>query len=83
MRTTVTIDDELLRAAKDRAARRGITVGGVINQALHRELLQATPVEPPPIPVFHGGNGPAPGVDLMSNRGLYDLLDEDAEQHRR
>lgn len=83
MRTTVTIDDELLRAAKERAARRGVPLGDVVNQALQRELLSGPPTGGAEIPVFRGGTGPAPGVDLRSNAALYDLLDEDGPLGRR
>ncbi len=83
MRTTVTIDDELLRAAKERAARRGVSLGDVVNQALQRELLGGPVTSGPEIPVFRGGTGPAPGVELRSNAALYDLLDEDVPQRQR
>jgi len=34
------------------------------------------------LPVFRGGNGPRPGVDLTSNRALYELLDEGVELNK-
>lgn len=77
MRTTVAIDDELLMAAKKRALTLGLTLGEYIERALRtmpgedggrRERL--------PLPVFHGGTGVAPGVDLNSNRALQEFLDE-------
>lgn len=79
MRTTVAIDDELLQAAKQRAAERGQTLGSVVEEALRRELgrREGTPVA---LPVFTGGTGPAPGVDLLSNRALHELLDEDTRE---
>jgi hypothetical protein len=84
MRTTVTIADELLEAAKQRARARGQTLGGLVEDALRREL--ALTDEPPAaveIPVFRGGTGPRPGVDLTSNRALYELLDEGLELDTR
>ena len=30
-------------------------------------------------PVFTGGTGPRPGVDITSNRALYELFDEGLE----
>jgi hypothetical protein len=77
MRTTVSISDELLAAAKRRARERGQTLGEVVDAALRREL--ATTAEPrarPPIPVFSGGTGQRPGIDLTSNRALHEALDE-------
>ncbi|MEJ3657121.1 antitoxin [Actinomycetes bacterium KLBMP 9759] len=77
MRTTVTISDELLLAAKRRARERGETSGDVIDAALRRELAVPRQRGPRPvIPVFRGGDGPRPGVDLSSNRALHELLDE-------
>lgn len=76
MRTTVSIGDELLAQAKRRAANRQLTLGQYVEQALRRDLLAD---EPPrqvvELPVFAGGR-PRPGIDVTSNRDLYDALDE-------
>lgn len=80
MRTTLSISDELLIAAKGLARERGVTLGELVNAALRRELSQPDPPrERPVIPVFDGRTGPRPGVDLTSNRALYELLDEGIE----
>jgi hypothetical protein len=77
MRITVSISDELLAAAKRRAQERDQTLGDVIDSALRRELSQAEQVgERPVVPVFRGGTGPRPGIDMRSNRALYEALDE-------
>ena len=77
MRTTVSISDELLAAAKRRARERGQTLGDVVDAALRRELAEPRPRgERPPVPVFRGGTGPRPGIDLTSNRELQEVLDE-------
>jgi Bacterial antitoxin of type II TA system, VapB len=85
MRTTISISDELLAAAKRRARERGQTLGEVVDAALQRELSEpGDPGETPPVPVFHGGTGPRPGIDLTSNRALHEALDEGVElDHRR
>jgi hypothetical protein len=84
MRTTVTISDELLAAAKRRARERGQTLGDVVDAALRRELNELGPnAERPPVPVFRGGTGPRPGVDLTSNRALHEILDEGLELDAR
>lgn len=79
MRTTVAVDDNLLIAARRRARDRGQTLGQVMEDALRREL--AAPVEPEPVgvPVFAGGGGPLPGIDLTSNRAVREALDQGAE----
>jgi hypothetical protein len=75
MRTTIAINDQLLIAAKAVARRRGYTLGRLIEEALRRELAQHTDVRPPEVPVFRGGTGPQPGVDLRSNRALLEFVE--------
>lgn len=80
MRTTLSISDELLIAAKRRARERGQTLGAFVDQALQGELNRSHKPEPgPAVPVFRGGTGPRPGVDLSSNRALLEALDEGVE----
>jgi Arc/MetJ family transcription regulator len=79
MRTTVTVDDQLLAAARRRARERGETLGQVVEDALRRELAEPDPTEPPEVPVFRGGDGPVPGVDLTSNRAVREALDRGVE----
>lgn len=76
MRTTLAIDDAVLAAARKRAGELGLTLGQLAERALQRELARRPEsVTPPPLPVFPGGK-PQPGVDVTSNRALYELLDE-------
>jgi hypothetical protein len=80
MRTTLSISDELLAAAKRRARERGQTLGEVVDAALQRELSEfGDRREAPPVPVFDAGTGPRPGIDLTSNRALQEVLDEGLE----
>ena len=74
MRTTINIDDRLLQTAKELAAARNQTLGSVVEDALRRELSRQRPATRPDLPVFEGGNGPRPGVDLRSNRALEDFF---------
>lgn len=84
MRTTVSIDDELLAAAKRRARGRSETLGQVIEAALRRELAATDRAEKAlPVPVFTGGDGPRPGIDLNSNRTLHEALDGGVDLDRR
>jgi hypothetical protein len=78
MRTTVTIEDRLLARAKAEAARRGSTVGAVIEDALRQALSRpagrsrARKVSLPTV----GGLGLRAGVDLDDSAGLQELMDE-------
>ena len=77
MRTTIRIDDHLLRQAKQVAARTERTLGEVVEDALRVALADA--VAPPrdavTFPTF-GGSGLRPGVDLDDKDALAALLDE-------
>lgn len=82
MRTTVNIHDGLLETVKARAKEDGQTLGDLIEVALQQYLLYVDrPVDVgPPLPVFRGGTGMAPGIDPSSNASLYEAMyaDEDA-----
>lgn len=77
MRTTLDLDDALLRAVKARAAETGRTMTSLIEEAL-REHLARTGVGAAPSPlrwvVVDGG--PLPGVELADRDALLDLMEE-------
>jgi hypothetical protein len=76
VRTTVRLDDELLSAAKQRAAADHTTLTALIEDSL-RQTLAVRPVESGErfsIRPF-GGNGALPGVDLDNSAALRDLMD--------
>jgi hypothetical protein len=77
MRTTLTIDSQVLAEFKKRAAETHRTISGLIEDALRehlsRERDQAT-TKPLDFPIV-GGGGVAPGVDLSSSAALSDYVD--------
>lgn len=78
MRTTIRIEEDLLRAAKRRAADQGSTLTAFIEQAVRAELRreeEAERSEPLRIKPF-GQGGVQPGADLYDNAALRDLMDE-------
>ncbi|MGH9111707.1 MAG: CopG family transcriptional regulator [Acidimicrobiales bacterium] len=77
MRTTVAIDDHVLAAAKRRARQQGVTLGRLMEDALRSALARGRESDRPRIPVFRGGNGVRPGIDVTSNRAMLEALDED------
>lgn len=83
MRTTLAIDDNLLARAKAKARSLGYTLGQLVEDALRRELAEPDGRGAPPVPIFRGGGGPRPGVDLRSNRALTELLDPVDRSRRR
>lgn len=78
MRTTIRLDEALLRRAKAAAARSGRTLNDLIADSL-RASLTARPASRgiAELPTLFG-NGLQPGVDLDDNSALLDLMDRDA-----
>jgi len=78
MRTTVRLDDDLLRRAKRYAAERGTTLTVVFEEALRERLARgeqpAARRKAVRLPTF-AGNGPRPGVDLHDTAALLDRMD--------
>ena len=79
MRTTLNLDDDLARRAKEAAAREGSTLTRLVEEGLRLRLRAPawTTAEPAPLPVFRGGTGFAPGIDPLSNRSLLDAAEAD------
>jgi hypothetical protein len=78
MRTTISIEDQLLRAAKQRALERDMTLGGLVEDALRASLdPQRTSVaKPVSLPVSTRRGGTRPGVEVADGARLRDVMDE-------
>lgn len=77
MRTTIRIDEQLLKEAKLHAARQGKTLTKVIEEALRQSLApkhNSQPRQTVRLPTF-GGKGTLPGVDLDDSAALLDLME--------
>lgn len=77
MRTTLNLDDHLLRQAKKLAAESGQTLTSLFEDAL-RERLARRPGNAPRKPVrlrIYGAGGVQPGVDLDDSAALLDLME--------
>ena len=80
MRTTVTIDDDLLARAKVRAAETRTSLGAVLEEALRAHLDEQTPAAAPAaLPFFRPTTpGLLPGVDLDDSDALARVLEDEA-----
>jgi Arc/MetJ family transcription regulator len=77
MRTTIRLDDDLLRDAKRAAVERGTTLTAVIEDALRRALAPTGRGQREPYTMLtFQGDGLRPGVDLDDTASLLDLMDE-------
>jgi len=74
VRTTLRIDDQLARLAKQRAAAEGITLTALIERALRESLTRRGDSGVRPELPTDGGDG-ADEVDLADGRALRDRMD--------
>jgi hypothetical protein len=78
MRTTVRLEDGLLRQAKAEALRRGESVTALIERGLRLVLAGSHRRKRPArvtLPVSRQTGGTRPGVDLNDSRALLDRLE--------
>jgi hypothetical protein len=83
MRTTIYIDDQLLKEAKQLAARRGKTLTTIIEDALRESLSRqrGSGQRKPVRLVIVNGKGLLPGVDLDDSAALLDLMEPSNDPH--
>ncbi len=74
MKTTLEIDERVMRQLKERAAHEGRTMSELVETALRALLAkeEQKPKELPPLPVWDGGGLL---VDIDSREAMYELLD--------
>lgn len=77
MRTTISMNDDVLATAKRVAGARGQTLGEFLETTVVQFVTSEaqTPTRAIEIPVSPLAGGFAPGVDPMSNRSLSDAAD--------
>jgi hypothetical protein len=73
-RTTLTIDDQLLRELKKKASEEGRTLQAVTNDLLRRSLAHSSP-KPYRLRLRGWKAEEQPGVDLLDRDTLFDLMD--------
>lgn len=77
MRTTVRLDDHLMRAVKRYAAERQVTFTLILEEALRELLARKAEIgkrQPVRLPTFKG-EGLQPGVDLNDSAALLELME--------
>jgi len=76
MKTTLEIDENVMRRLKQRAAEEGRTMSELVESALRALLVRSDrkAKELPPLPTWDGGGWP---VDPADREALYELLDRD------
>ena len=79
MKTTLNIDDSVMRRLREEAARRGITMSALVEAGLRRVLaepahIDALPAASPPLPSWNGGGEL---VDIADRDALYRAMEEE------
>lgn len=74
MKTTLVIDDQIMRRLKQEAARRRRTVSELVEAALRLFLEKPGKSQPalPPLPTFDGGTS---RVDIADREALYQAME--------
>lgn len=79
MRTTVRLDDALMKRARSEAARRGETFTALIEKGLRLALARPAKRDERAnvqLPVCRRGGGTLPGVDIGNSADLLDRMEE-------
>ena len=74
-RTTVAIDDDLLKRIKEKAAHEGRTFQDVANELLRQALARQKPKGAVKLKLRGWKAQERPGVDLLDRDKLFDLMD--------
>lgn len=74
MKTTLVIDDTIMRRLKQEAARQHKTISELVESAVRIMLAKpASGAKPPPLPKFHGGRCL---VDVADRDALYRAMED-------
>lgn len=74
-RTTLAIDDDLLKRIKEKSGREGRTFQEVANELLRQALVQQKPKKNLKLVLRGWTATERPGVDLLDRDNLFDLMD--------
>lgn len=77
MKTTLVIDDTVMKRLREESAKRGVTMSSLVEAGLRRfldEPAEPTPADLPPLPRWDSGGA---RVDIADRDALYALLDRD------
>jgi hypothetical protein len=76
MRTTIRLDEELLKEAKSAAAASGRSFTELVADALRETLSRRKPEPRKPVKLHtYGQGGLRPGVDINDSAALLDLME--------
>ncbi len=74
-RTTIALDEALLKRLKEAAVREGRTLGEVVNDLLRQALAPQRKRQGFKLKLEGWNAQPQPGVDILDRDKLFDLMD--------
>jgi len=77
MRTTIRLPDDLLKAAKKKAAEDGRTLTSMVEEGLRLALAERKPARrlKVTLPISSASGGTLPGIDLNNSADLLDKME--------
>lgn len=81
MKTTLDLDDALLKKAKAYAAANDVSLTLLIEEGLRLRLRRQVATHSSArlrLPTYRGSSGLAPGIDATSNRAMFEAAGDDA-----
>jgi plasmid stability protein len=83
---TISLDENLVKQARIKAIQEGTSLSAKVREMLSsyvRQDASSVPLVIPKLPVSSARGGLQAGVDLSSNRSLYDAMDAGVDLHKR
>ena len=77
MKTTLNIDDTVMRRLREAAARRGTTMSALVEAGIRRVLAEPARSDKRPLPPLPSWNGGDELVDLSNREALYRAMEEE------
>jgi len=74
MRTTMTLDDDLMKQLKEKAVRQGKTLTALVNDLLRHALANQSRRQPYKLELEGWDAELQPGVDILDRGKLFDLM---------
>ena len=78
MRTTITLDDDVVALVEDERRRTGDSFRATVNRLLRRGARHDTSAEPRPFPIFPG----RPEIDVTDVSAVLAVLDDERRAER-
>lgn len=85
MRTTITIDEKILKKSREKALKEGVSLAAFVEDALRRKIFKrSVPRKPGKVKIVtFKGKGLSPGIDIDDTSSLLDAMEGPGAPLRR